>query len=115
MGKFGFGNDDEEIHNSRSGLVIEGLDKKKKARLKTSDKEAILSEGEALGFKRREPKDQRKKLKRKPGRKAPTEPRGQILIGGPQTTIEEFKQWCEDNGDIPYWEGLRDLIDIARK
>lgn len=101
MSKFGFGEADQLVNlgDLPQSTVRErrtGLDK------------SIIDGAEKLGFKDRS--GVKATQNRKPGRKKATVERSQVLITGPADIIEEFKRFCIENGDVPYWEGLRDLL-----
>lgn len=104
MGKFGFKNDDEP------SVDISGLRKTKTERQRKKISEDVKSDLNRLGYVDRSPKASVKISKRKPGRKPPTEPKRQLMISGPESVIEAFKEYCENNGNIPYWEGLKELM-----
>lgn len=105
MGKFGFDNNDEP------SVDISGLRKKNTDRPRKKVMEDVKSDLNALGYVDRSPKASVKKTKRKPGRKPPSEPKRQIMISGPEGVIEGFKEYCEQNGNIPYWRGIQILME----
>lgn len=105
MGKFGF--DDEP-------LKFDKLPAPRDRKQTPAPDSPFETEALSLGFTdRTAPK--LKKLEtignRKPGRKPPTEPKSKILISGPESIIHGFKQYCEKNGNIPYWEALKIFLD----
>lgn len=98
MSKFGFDNDID------LGSLPTGKVRERRADL---DKQ-MIEETERLGFKDRS--GLKMKRNRKPGRKKTITDRAQVLITGPADVVDEFKEFCIKNGDVPYWEGLRILL-----
>jgi hypothetical protein len=84
-----------------------------KSKLKADDS-LFQQEATSLGYTDRTPEKSsitKKPLKRKPGRKPPVEPKKNVLISGPESIISEFQNFCEANGNLPYWEGLKLLMN----
>ena len=102
MNKFGF-------NQPLTSADFTDLPKKKPAVIS----EEFADEAEKLGFSdRTTSKKQRvEKKNRTPGRKPPEEPKMRILISGPETTMLNFKRYCERNGNLPYWKALADLLE----
>ena len=106
MSKFGF---DAPLNlEDFSGLP----EKKTTVKPKNIPSGTFAEEAEKLGFSDRSPatKKSPQPKNRKPGRKPPPEPKAKVLISGPESIMNEFKQYCENNGNIPYWEGLERLM-----
>ena len=114
MSKFGFKSAGQETQK----LDFEGPEKKKKASSRSEVDSLLISESAELGYHDRTPKSGNKDMltkKRKPGRKPPAEPKQQLLISGPVSLINRFKIFCDDNGNLPYWEGLEKLMNTIDK
>jgi len=103
MAKFGF---EDSEHSVDLGDLPISSRREHKSKL---DKD-IIESSEKLGFKDRS--GLKVPTKRKPGRKKQPIERSQVLITGPADVIEEFKKFCISDGDIPYWEGLRNLLRV---
>ncbi len=110
-GKFGF--EDQDV----SLVDVSGLEKSVSRDTQSSGISADIKEdSENLGFTDRSPKKAsgtNSITKRKPGRKPPSEPRIPVMVSGPESVIQRFKQYCEQNGNLPYWEGLKRLMDSS--
>ena len=107
MGKFGFGSDDEPT------VDVSGLGKGTKERSHGPKiTKQITEESVKLGYEDRRPRTPQEKglSKRKPGRKPPGEPKVQLMISGPESVIVAFRNYCDANGNVPYWEGLKQLL-----
>lgn len=111
-GKYGFeGSEDDGVGQ---GLNLEGLSGgKKKKKIPERVKKDVLAKGEDIGFIDRSPKALANvgTIKRKPGRKPPKEKKIQVLISGPESVMNSFKQYCEENDNASYWEGLANLMN----
>ena len=107
MAKFGFEDEDEVVPK----VDLSGLRPAKRPKAEKPTMAAVSAGSEKLGFSDRTPQKQQSQLKRRPGRKPPKEPKIPVLISGPESVINAFKQYCIENGELPYWEGLKRLLD----
>lgn len=103
-GKFGF---DEPLNFEGLPVAAE-----KKGSIEPDD--SFQKDARSLGFTDRSvvKKSKPKPLQnRKPGRKPPVEPKSSILISGPISVISSFKDYCDANGNVPYWEAIKILLE----
>ncbi len=103
-GKYGF--EDNELN-------IDGLIAPTDRRVPDGIKKKFIKSAENLGYKDRNPKENpnKKTTHRKAGRKPPKEPKIQILISGPESIINSFKEYCENNDNLPYWKAIERFLN----
>ncbi len=111
MARFGFEQDDEDPR-----VDLSGLPPAKKKRPSSVSKEKVIKDSEKLGFEDRRPQSSLigsapEPFRRKPGRKPPSEPKKQVMISGPESVMVAFQKFCEDQGNLAYWEGLKQLME----
>lgn len=106
----GFGFDDDATNSPKVDLA--GLKPGKSTRPASASKAKVAEDSTRLGFpdRRAVKPEASSSFKRKPGRKPPSEPKMPVMISGPESVMLAFKRYCEENGNLAYWEGLKLLM-----
>ena len=98
MGKFGFGDDGgDEIKLPPPKKTSKGSKKAAKTEV-----ENAVRAGEQLGFVNRT----------QPRRRKP-EPQDKLLVTGPKSVIDRYREYCDETSASSYWRALDELLKMA--
>lgn len=73
----------------------------------------LAREGARLGFISREPVEANETHTKRQGRGRRRPAQAKLLIAGRKDVLDQFQEFCWGN-DLPYWEGLKVLLEEHR-